>query len=65
MDPQVLHLPHRRQGDLAQRQVGVSGQPQYPILSLLSSDYELSQLGSEKKLPQHMYVDWIRVWEQN
>ncbi|WP_162794587.1 glycoside hydrolase family 16 protein [Nocardioides houyundeii] len=43
---------------------GVSGQPQYPILSLLSSDYELSQLGGEKKLPQHMYVDWVRVWEK-
>ncbi|WP_110180435.1 glycoside hydrolase family 16 protein [Nocardioides solisilvae] len=42
---------------------GVSGQPQYPILSLLSSDYELSDLGNERKLPQHMYVDWIRVWE--
>ncbi|WP_181311828.1 glycoside hydrolase family 16 protein [Nocardioides campestrisoli] len=44
---------------------GVSGQPQYPILSLLSSDYELNQLGNEKKLPQHMFVDWIRVWETN
>lgn len=42
---------------------GVSGQPQYPILSLLSSDYELSELGNEKKLPQHLNVDWIRVWE--
>ena len=43
--------------------VGISGQPQFAILSLLSSDYELDHLGSEKKLPQHMYVDWIRVWD--
>lgn len=44
--------------------VGVSGVPQYPILSLLSSDYELERLeGGDKNLPQHMHVDWIRVWE--
>ncbi|WP_110240974.1 family 16 glycosylhydrolase [Nocardioides gilvus] len=42
---------------------GVSGQPQYAILSLLSSDYELKSLGGDKKLPQHMHVDWMRVWE--
>src|SRR5690606_9016394 len=29
--------------------VGVSGQPQYAILSLLSSDYELKHLGGDKK----------------
>lgn len=42
---------------------GVSGQPQYAILSLLSSDYEIKSLGGDKKLPQHMHVDWMRVWE--
>lgn len=43
---------------------GVSGQPQYAILSLLSSDYELARLeGGDKKLPQHMHVDWVRIWE--
>lgn len=41
---------------------GVSGQPQYPILSLLSSDYELS-LMKDKQLPQHMSVDWLRIWQ--
>ena len=41
---------------------GVSGQPQYPILSLLASDYELS-LMKDKQLPQHMYVDWLRIWQ--
>lgn len=41
---------------------GVSGQPEYLILSLLSSDYELAQLGGEDNLPQHMDVDWVRVW---
>ncbi len=43
---------------------GVSGQEQFPILSLLSSDYEISQMkGGDKKLPQTMQVDWIRLWQ--
>jgi beta-glucanase (GH16 family) len=42
---------------------GISGIEQFPILSLLSSDYELPNLGSERRLPQHMYVDWLQVWE--
>ncbi len=43
---------------------GVSNVPEYPILSLLSSDYELGKLPDEKKdLPQTMYVDWIRTWQ--
>ena len=41
---------------------GVSGQPQYPILSLLSSDYELSYM-KDRQLPQHMSVDWMRIWQ--
>ena len=41
---------------------GVSGQPQYPILSLLASDYELSEM-KDKQLPQHMSVDWLRIWQ--
>lgn len=41
--------------------VGVSGQQQYPILSLLASDYEIQQGGD--KLPQTMKVDWVRVWQ--
>ncbi len=41
---------------------GVSGQPQYPILSLLASDYELS-LMKDRQLPQHMQVDWLRIWQ--
>ena len=40
----------------------ISDNPQYPILSLLASDYELSNM-KDRQLPQHMYVDWIRVWE--
>ncbi len=43
---------------------GVSGQEQYLILSLLSSDYELSALGGDGKLPQTMDVDWVRTWER-
>ena len=40
----------------------VSKAQQYLILSLLASDYEAIEL-PDKKLPQHMYVDWVRVWE--
>jgi beta-glucanase (GH16 family) len=43
---------------------GVSHVPEFPILSLLSSDYEISQIGSDRKLPQTMQVDWLRVWER-
>ncbi len=42
---------------------GVSGVPEYPILSLLSSDYELKKIGDEKNLPQTMNVDWIKTWQ--
>lgn len=42
---------------------GVSQRPQYLILSLLSSDYELPNLGGEDRLPQHMYVDWVQFWK--
>ena len=43
---------------------GVSGQAQFPILSLLSSDYEISQMkGGDSKLPQSMAVDWVRLWQ--
>jgi hypothetical protein len=40
----------------------VSQTQQYVILSLLASDYELP-LMEDRQLPQHMYVDWVRVWE--
>jgi len=43
--------------------VGISQVPQYPIVSLLSSDYELLNLGGEDRLPQHMYVDWVAMWQ--
>jgi len=43
---------------------GVSGQEQFLILSLLSSDYELTHLGGDGKLPQTMQVDWVRTWER-
>ncbi len=42
---------------------GISSQPEFPILSLLSSDYEIPNIGSDKKLPQHSYVDWVRIWQ--
>jgi beta-glucanase (GH16 family) len=40
----------------------ISQVPEYLILSLLSSDYEIP-LMQDRQLPQHMYVDWVRVWE--
>lgn len=40
----------------------VSQVREYLILSLLSSDYELPSI-KDRQLPQHMYVDWVRVWE--
>jgi hypothetical protein len=45
---------------------GTASTPEYPILSILSSDYELSKLpdrDEKKNLPQTMYVDWIRTWQ--
>lgn len=43
----------------------VSSRPQYPIFSLLSSDYAIARAGAEgeKNLgSQFMEVDWVRVW---
>jgi beta-glucanase (GH16 family) len=40
----------------------ISAVRQFPILSLLAADYEIPKIG-ERRLPQHMYVDWVRVWE--
>jgi beta-glucanase (GH16 family) len=42
---------------------GISHQPEYPILSLLSSDYELEHLGGDRFLPQTMHVDWLKFWQ--
>ena len=42
---------------------GISGVPQFPILSLLSSDYELQKLKGDDKLPQTMSVDRVRYWQ--
>jgi hypothetical protein len=41
---------------------GISGQPEFIVLSLLSSDYELPNL-PEGGLPQAMQVDWVQHWE--
>ena len=47
---------------VTQRLKGVSsGRPEFLILSLLSSDYELPRFDGE--LPETMEVDWARVWE--
>ena len=52
----------RIDGQVSQRLNGeTSGLSQFLVLSLLSSDYELKQLDGD--LPQHMDVDWVRVWD--
>ena len=38
----------------------ISQRPEYLILSLLSSDYELQH--HRGALPEHMYVDWVKYW---
>lgn len=43
---------------------GVSHHPEYLILSMLSSDYELGYLGGDQHLGQHAYVDWVQAWPQ-
>ncbi len=40
----------------------ISDVRQFPILSLIAADYEIPKI-KERRLPQHMYVDWVRVWE--
>jgi beta-glucanase (GH16 family) len=40
--------------------------PEYPILSILASDYELGDLpkrDEKNNLPQTMYVDWVKTWQ--
>lgn len=52
----------RIDGEVTQRLEGpTSGREEFLILSLLSSDYELPRFDGE--LPEHMDVDWARVWE--
>jgi hypothetical protein len=45
--------------------VGISHDPEFVILSMLSSDFELGALGGEDRLPQHMDVDWVQIWPQS
>ena len=40
----------------------ISAVNQFPILSLIAADYEIPKIRA-RQLPQHMYVDWVRVWE--
>jgi beta-glucanase (GH16 family) len=42
---------------------GVSHQPEYLILSLLTADWEAARL-DRSKLPNSMDVDWVRVWQK-
>ena len=40
---------------------GVSHHPEFLILSMLSSDFELDLIDDEA-LPQHLDVDWVAAW---
>jgi len=42
---------------------GISHQPQYLILSLLTAEWEAGRL-DRSKLPNSMDVDWVRVWQK-
>lgn len=42
---------------------GVSQVPEFLILSMLSSDWELGAMDRET-LPNHTDVDWVRVWQE-
>ncbi len=48
--------------ETARMRGGISDVRQFPILSLIAADYEIPKI-KERRLPQHMYVDWVRVWE--
>ena len=57
------HYVFRVDGNVMDRiSRGVSGVNEYLILSLLSSDWELSKL-NRSTLPSTMDVDWVRVWQ--
>jgi len=43
---------------------GVSHHPEFLILSMLSSDYELDLIDDEA-LPQHLDVDWVAAWSRS
>ncbi|WP_162799333.1 glycoside hydrolase family 16 protein [Nocardioides sp. 616] len=43
---------------------GISHRPQFLILSLLSSDYEIAMAGDRGLGTQHTLVDWVRVWQE-
>ena len=42
---------------------GVSHDPEFLILSMLSSDFELPTLGARESSPQTASVDWVKFWQ--
>jgi beta-glucanase (GH16 family) len=55
----VFRIDGRETGRMRGR---ISEVRQFPILSLIAANYEIPKI-DERRLPQHMYVDWVRVWE--
>jgi hypothetical protein len=48
--------------ETARMRGNISAERQFLILSLIAADYEIPKVAA-RRLPQHMYVDWVRVWE--
>lgn len=42
---------------------GISHEPEFLILSMLSSDFELPRLGDRQGTTQTASVDWVKVWQ--
>ncbi len=61
VDAARVRVPDRRPRDDG-APPGVSHHPEFLILSLLSSDFELGLLDGEDQLPQHVDVDWVAAW---
>ena len=55
----VFRIDGKETGRMSGR---ISDVRQFPILSLIAADYEIPKI-KDRRLPQHMYVDWVRVWE--
>ena len=50
--------PARRRTDQ-----GISHDPEFLILSMLSSDFELPALANRQGLTQTASVDWVKFWQ--
>jgi hypothetical protein len=67
----VFRIDGKETGRILRSRLDLAGDmtastPEYPILSILASDYELGKLpkrDEKNNLPQTMYVDWVKTWQ--